>query len=295
LLSELGATSLGVYRLPYVVMSRDGIQEYETWSFAGCKGNDSGRDYFDRMYRTGDLGRYLPDGCIDFRGRVDTQVKVRGYRIELGEIEAALLQQPNVKDAVVLSREDAPGDKLLVAYVVSDAEPPSLIADLRSRLKERLPDYMVPAAFVILDALPLTPNNKLDRRALPAPSGAVRESDYVAPSTEIEQTIADVWREVLNEDKVGINDNFFDLGGHSLLMVEANSKLRKLLNKDFSITDMFQYPTVSSLAEYLSKQDDDLPSYQQSRDRARMQKEAVSRRKQPAQRKPTSSKEEGHE
>lgn len=286
LLSELGARSLGVYRLPYVVMSRDGIQEYETWSFAGCKGNDSGRDYFDRMYRTGDLGRYLPDGCIDFRGRVDTQVKVRGYRIELGEIEAALLQQPNVKDAVVLSREDAPGDKLLVAYVVSDAESLSFIADLRSQLKERLPDYMVPAAFVILDALPLTPNNKLDRRALPAPSGAVRESDYVAPSTEIEQIIADVWSEVLNEDKVGINDNFFDLGGHSLLMVEANSKLRKLLNKDFSITDMFQYPTVSSLAKYLSKQDDDLPSYQQSRDRAIMQKAAVNRLK-PAQTKPT--------
>jgi len=290
LMYELGARSLRVYRLPYVVMSRDGIQEYEIWSLVGYKGNGSAitpdRDYFDRMYRTGDLGRYLPDGCIDFRGRVDTQVKVRGYRIELGEIEAALLQQPNVKDAVVLAREDVPDDKRLVAYVVSDTESTSLIADLRSQLKERLPDYMVPAAFVILDALPLTPNNKLDRRALPAPSGVVHKSDYVAPSTEIEQTIADVWCEVLNQDRLDVNDNFFDLGGHSLLMVEANSKLRKLLNKDFSITDMFQYPTVSSLAKYLSKQDDESSSYQQSRDRAGMQKEAVSRRRQPAQRKP---------
>jgi amino acid adenylation domain-containing protein len=299
LLYEIGARGLRVYKLPYVVTSRDGIQEYEVWSFVGYKGDGSAmtldRDYFDRMYRTGDLGRYLPDGRVEFRGRVDTQVKVRGYRIELGEIEAALLQLPNVKDAVVLAREDAPGDRRLVAYVASDTEPSTLAAELRSQLRERLPDYMMPSAFVILDALPLTPNNKLDRRALPAPSSASRESDYIAPGTEIEQVIADVWREVLKLDKIGVTDNFFDLGGHSLLMVEANSKLRKLLNKDFSITEMFQYPTISSLAKYLSKQDDEQPSYQQSRARASRQKEAVSRRKQPERKKPGGSKKEGRE
>ncbi|HYP25634.1 MAG TPA: amino acid adenylation domain-containing protein [Blastocatellia bacterium] len=295
---ELGARGLRVYTLPYVVTSRDGLQEYEIWSFVGYKGNGPAvtpeRDHYERMYRTGDLGRYLPDGSIEFRGRVDTQVKVRGYRIELGEVEAALLQQAGVKDAVVLAREDVPGDKRIVAYVVAGDESPSFAADLRTQLRERLPDYMVPSAFVVLDALPLTPNNKLDRRALPAPSGASRESEYVAPSTRVEQIIADVWREVLNVEKVGLHDNFFDLGGHSLLIVEANSKLRKLLGRDFPITEMFQYPTVSSLAKYLSAQEDEQPSYRQTRDRAGRQKEAVRGQKQPARKKTSGRKKEEH-
>ncbi len=175
-----------------------------------------------RMYKTGDLARYRPDGNIEFLGRADHQVKIRGFRIELGEIEAALGQHPAVREAVVLAREDAPGEKRLVAYVVAGARAAD-DDDLRRFLKEKLPEYMVPAVFVLLDALPLMPNGKIDRRALPAPDRSRPELDkaFVAPRTPTEELLAEIWAQLLDIERVGVHDNFFDLGGHSLLATQA--------------------------------------------------------------------------
>jgi len=200
-----------------------------------------------RMYRTGDRARYLPDGNIEFLGRLDTQVKLRGFRIELGEIEAVLARQPQVRKAVVLLREDTPGDPRLVAYVVPRGEA-LVAADLRAALKQQLPDYMVPAAFVLLPALPLTPNGKVDRSALPAPAYASSEPGHEPPRTPMERALAKAMAEVLNQDRVGLNDNFFDLGGHSLLAVQLMNRIRHDLNIDLSLRQLFATPTVSGLA-----------------------------------------------
>jgi len=206
-----------------------------------------------RLYKTGDLARYLPNGNVQFLGRIDHQVKIRGFRIELGEIEAVLAQFPGVRQPVVLAQEDEPNNKQLVAYIVPSNEQTPTISDLRNFLKQQLPDYMVPSAFVRLEVLPLTPNGKVNRRQLPKPEGLPPELEatYVAPQTEEERTIATIWQAVLNVEKVGIYDNFFDLGGHSLLMVQVHSKLREVFNKDISIVDLFTHPTISSLARYL--------------------------------------------
>jgi amino acid adenylation domain-containing protein len=206
-----------------------------------------------RLYKTGDLARYRYDGTIEYLGRIDYQVKIRGFRIELGEIEAILGQHPAIQEAVVLVREDHPGEKRLVAYVVTSAN--SHVSEFRSYLKSKLPDYMMPAAFVMLDSLPLTVNGKVDRRALPLPEIARPDLQvtYIAPTTEVEQTMTTVWQEVLQVEKVGINDNFFDLGGHSLLMVKVQNKLQELLSQELSILELFQYPTINSLANYLSE------------------------------------------
>jgi len=162
-----------------------------------------------RLYRTGDRVRYLPDGNLEFLGRLDTQVKLRGFRIELGEIEAVLARQPQVREAVVLLREDTPGDPRLVAYVVPQGEP-LVAADLRAALKQQLPDYMVPAAFVPLPALPLTPNGKIDRKALPAPDAAAYANRaYEAPVGEVETTLAQIWADVLTLERVGRHDNIW--------------------------------------------------------------------------------------
>lgn len=343
----------------------------------------------ERLYKTGDLARYLPDGNIEFLGRIDSQVKIRGFRIELAEIEALLWQHPDVREAAVVAREDVPGDKRLVAYAVSGHTPeripfhseclavfdgsytaqlhtedistggvcvvgvPEIAAgqavrlrlqlpdsveeqwwegrvawcegqragiefhlapperallgksvgylletrgflkvwqrtaagSLRSFLKEKLPEYMVPSSFVFLNALPLTPNGKVDRKALPAPC-VLRpelEATYVAPQTALEQTIATVWQQVLHIKSVGLHDSFFDLGGHSLRMAQIHSKLREVLNTDVSMVDLFKYPTVSSLAKYLSQEPSQDSSLQSSRDRAKKQKEAMNRQKQRMQ------------
>jgi amino acid adenylation domain-containing protein len=234
-----------------------------------------------RLYRTGDLARYRSDGNIEFVRRADQQVKVRGFRIELGEIEAALLSHPSVHQAVVMAREDVPGDRRLVAYVVGD---PAAVAatDLRAYLKAHLPDYMVPVAFVVMAELPLSPNGKINQRALPDPhQGRVDlEATFVVPQTEVERIIAATWQEVLDVDRIGIHDNFFDLGGHSLLIVQVYSKLRQVLDRAFSIIDLFQYPTICSLAKYLSTQLDELPSRHKIQDRAQQQKTALARQKQ---------------
>jgi hypothetical protein len=176
------------------------------------------------MYKTGDRARYLAGGGIEYLGRIDQQVKIRGFRIELGEIEATLAHHPIVREAVVVAREDAPGDKRLVAYVVDQEKQPDSVVTLRGYLKDNLPSYMLPSAIVLLDELPLTTNGKINRAALPPP-GDVRpelESAYVAPVSQAEQTIAAVWKELLQVDRVGMHDNVFDLGAHSLMMIQAN-------------------------------------------------------------------------
>jgi len=206
----------------------------------------------DRLYRTGDLVRYLADGNLEFLGRLDHQVKVRGYRIELGEIEAKLLEHPAVGQAVVVAREDEPGDKRLVAYVVAAAEAAMDVGDLRTHLKRSLPEYMVPSAYVVLEALPLTPNGKVDRRALPAPGGdAVIRGEYVAPRNPTEEVLAGIWSEVLKLDRVGVHDNFFELGGHSLLATRVMARIRDAFKLDLPLRALFETPSVGELADWL--------------------------------------------
>ncbi|MBD2385754.1 non-ribosomal peptide synthetase [Cylindrospermum sp. FACHB-282] len=208
-----------------------------------------------RLYKTGDLVRYLPNGEIQLLGRIDDQVKIRGFRIELGEIEAKLNQHPDVSQSVVLAWGDELGDQRLVAYIQYQSQQTPKVTELRSFLKEQLPQYMIPAAFVLLSTLPLLPNGKIDRRGLPAPEMMRPELEvgYVMPQTEVERTIAQIWQQALNIEKIGIHDNFFELGGHSLLMVKVNSQLREILQTDLSMLDMFRYPTISSLAENFSQ------------------------------------------
>ncbi|MEW5861365.1 MAG: amino acid adenylation domain-containing protein [Cyanobacteriota bacterium] len=202
------------------------------------------------LYKTGDLARYLPNGELEYLGRIDHQVKVRGFRIELGEIEAVLSQHPAVQQAVVIAREDNSSDKYLVAYVVTKQEAATTPVQLRSFLKEKLPNYMVPSAFVLLESLPLTPNGKIDRRALPEPE-FVRpelESTFVSPRTPVEQVIAGIWTQVLGL-KLSIHDNFFDLGGHSLLATQVMSRLREAFQVELPLRYLFESPTVAGLAE----------------------------------------------
>jgi amino acid adenylation domain-containing protein len=224
----------------------------------------------ERLYKTGDLACYLPDGNIEYLGRSDHQVKIRGFRIELGEIEAALWQHPAVREAAVIAREDAPGDKRLVAYVVHNPQDQGLqeqaanlqveqvsiaqklIPYLRSFLQEKLPDYMVPSVFMMLNALPLTPNGKVDRRALPAPELRPElELTFVAPRTPVEEMLASIWAGVLGIEQVGIHNNFFELGGHSLLATQVISKVRDTLAVELPLRSLFEAPTVATLAEHV--------------------------------------------
>jgi amino acid adenylation domain-containing protein len=205
----------------------------------------------ERLYRTGDLGRWRADGTLEFLGRIDHQVKVRGFRIELGEIEAALLQHPGVRQAVTVARDDGPGEKRLVAYVVPhDGLGPSA-GDLRAHLKASLPDYMVPSAFVMMPALPLTPNGKVDRRALPAPDGQAEQRLYVAPRTPSEEMLAAILADVLRLPRVGVHDNFFDLGGHSLLAMRVTARVRQTFGVELPLRTIFQTPTIAELANHL--------------------------------------------
>jgi amino acid adenylation domain-containing protein len=221
-----------------------------------------------RLYKSGDLVRYLQDGSIEFLGRIDHQVKIRGFRIESGEIEMVLGQHPAVRKAVVIAREDVPGEKRLVAYVVASHESTPTFSELRSFLKEKLPDYMIPSAFVYPDALPITPHGKVDRRALPAPeqSRSELEAVYVAPQSEVERIIAEVWQQVLRIEQVGMHDNFFDLGGHSLLLIQIHNKFQELFKKEIPIADIFRYPTIKALAGHLTQKENDRVSIQQTSD-----------------------------
>ncbi|HEY0404990.1 MAG TPA: amino acid adenylation domain-containing protein, partial [Pyrinomonadaceae bacterium] len=209
----------------------------------------------ERLYRTGDLVRYLPDGNIEFKGRVDQQVKLRGYRIELGEIETALGQHPAVRDAAVIVREVAPGDQRLTAYVVPHDQAPTP-GELHGFLKERLPDYMVPAAFVQLEEMPLMPNGKVDRRALPAPLHALSaaEEGFVAPSDAVESRLAQIWEEVFALRPIGVEDNFFQLGGHSLVAVRLVTKIRKAFDCQLRVATLLQAGTIRQLAANIRRQ-----------------------------------------
>ena len=205
-----------------------------------------------RLYKTGDLCRFLPDGNIEYLGRIDFQVKIRGNRVELGEIEAAILKDPSVKDCVVLAREDSPGEQRLVAYIIENDGQFSLSA-MRRKLAAELPDYMIPAVFVPVPFFPLSPSGKIDRLALPIPDRKRPElaSKYIATRSETERLIAGAWKDLLPVDKVGLDDNFFDLGGHSLLLIRLATILGMIFHQDISVMRLFEHPTVREQADFI--------------------------------------------
>jgi amino acid adenylation domain-containing protein len=205
-----------------------------------------------RLYKTGDLARYLPDGTIEFVGRVDDQVKIRGFRIELREISLVLAKHPAVRESVVLLRDDEPGNLRLVAYAIPHFHQNPAVNDLKDFLQAQLPDYMVPTAFVLLEAFPLTPNGKLDRHALPTPETAgLNLKEYVAPQNAVEEVLASIWADLLKVERVGIRDNFFDLGGHSLLATQLISRVRQTFRAELSLRDLFEEPTIANLSRIL--------------------------------------------
>ncbi|MEA5617974.1 amino acid adenylation domain-containing protein [Cronbergia sp. UHCC 0137] len=207
----------------------------------------------ERLYKTGDLARYLPDGNIEFLGRIDHQVKIRGFRIELGEIETLLSQRPQVQQVVVIVREDDPGNKYLTAYVVNENSTLTS-SELRQFLKQQLPEYMIPSAFVMLKALPLTPNGKVNRRALPKPetTNLELEAAYVAPRTWLEKQLGEIWCTVLNQKQVGIYDNFFELGGHSLLLTSVISRIQESLSIAIPLRSLLVAPTIAELSQVIT-------------------------------------------
>ncbi|HSN86309.1 MAG TPA: amino acid adenylation domain-containing protein, partial [Thermoanaerobaculia bacterium] len=219
-----------------------------------------------RLYRTGDLSRWRPDGRLEYLGRLDHQVKIRGMRIEPGEIETALAAFPAVREAVVVMREDRPGDRRLVAYLVA-RDGALQMEHLRVSLRERLPEPMVPSSFVLLEAFPVTANGKLDRRALPPSEDGRPAGPAVLPRTDTEEAIAAAWREALRLEAVGVEDSFFDLGGHSLLVVQVHRRLVPVF-PGLAVVDLFRYPTISALAGYLSKEKIDQISLEETRERA---------------------------
>jgi len=241
-----------------------------------------------RMYRTGDRVRRRSDGSLEYFGRTDHQVKIRGYRIETGEIETVLSEHPLVAQAVVMARDDANGDKRLVAYIVpivteqattGDNNALPSITEWRDYLRQRLPEYMVPATFVMLESLPFTPNGKVDRKQLPVPDDQRPQlsSDYIAPQNATEEAIACVWQEALRINKVGRHDNFFDLGGHSLLMAQVHARLQSEFKREVSMLDLFRYPTINSLANFLGQEQTDEKQVEQAVVRASMRLNAVRR------------------
>jgi natural product biosynthesis luciferase-like monooxygenase protein len=234
-----------------------------------------------RLYATGDMARFLADGTVEFLGRVDHQVKIRGFRIELGEIESLLADHPAVREAVVVARDGGAEDKLLIAYLVMEKDQPPNTKQLRAYLKEKLPAYMLPASFVPVDVLPLTSNGKVDRKTLAAMEVSRPEArhKHIAPKSSIEKEIAAVWQQVLKMDGVGIHDNFFDLGGHSLLMAQVHSRLQEIFKKDLPLIKLLEHPTVSSLAKYLGEEQKEPVSFDQNLDRAKKQREALKRRR----------------
>jgi hypothetical protein len=205
-----------------------------------------------RLYRSGDRVRWRAWGELEYLGRTDAQVKVRGFRIEPGEIEAALRDQEEVREAIVLAREDVPGDPRLVAYLVPAAGRIPDPAELRRHLRARLPEYMVPAAFVVVEQIPITPNGKVDRRALPAPGREWAErGSYAAPRTREEKLLASIWAGVLGVERVGVHDSFFDLGGHSLLLPQVQRRVSEAFQTRLPMVELFRHPTVAALAEHL--------------------------------------------
>jgi acyl-coenzyme A synthetase/AMP-(fatty) acid ligase len=217
----------------------------------------------ERMYRTGDRARWLPDGNLEFLGRVDHQVKIRGFRIELGEIEAALQEHGGVRQAVVIAREDETGDRRLVAYVVPELQDEKSnngnrraelqISELREHLLGKLPEYMMPSAYVQLEELPLNHNGKIDRKNLPQPDTNTPDQEYVGPRNAAEETLCGLWQEVLRREQVGIHDNFFKIGGHSLLAARVATRMRESFKVDIPLRRMFESPTIAQLAEVIDQ------------------------------------------
>lgn len=203
-----------------------------------------------KLYKTGDLARYLPDGNIEFLERIDNQVKIRGFRIELGEIETTLNQFPQIKETLVIAKENEKGNQYLVAYLI--IEKTILVREIRQFLETKLPDFMIPSAFVFLEKFPLTPNGKIDRKALPEPDFTVnQDNEFIAPRNEIESKIAQIWQEILGFQKIGINDNFFELGGHSLLATQVVSRLRTIFQIELPLRYLFQSPTIAQLSQFI--------------------------------------------
>jgi hypothetical protein len=233
-----------------------------------------------RLYKTGDLARRAAGGGVEFLGRLDHQVKVRGYRIELGEIEAALHRHGAVREAVVVAREDGSGTQRLVAYWVPREGESATASDLLAHLRRSLPDQMVPAVCIQLPALPLTPNGKVDRRALPDPAGERPDlaSTYVPPSSEAEGRIVGIWKQALQIERIGIHDNFFDLGGHSLLMVQVQGLLAEVFRVEVPVIELFRHSTVASLAGFITRQQPEEVKVQEGIDRAEMRRAAMARR-----------------
>jgi len=237
-----------------------------------------------RLYRTGDLVRWSDDGVLEFLGRIDHQIKIRGHRVELGEIETALGDLPEVREAVVIPREDVPGDVRLVAYLIAantEQEPES--RQLKEYLRERLPDPMVPSHFITLESFPLTPNKKVDRKALPAPMDvapkAAGHGDGAVPANEMETKVLEIWKEALQLNNISVDDNFFDLGGHSLLAVKVHRQLNDSLQQTLAITDLFRFPTVKALAEHLTDDGSSGPSLEGSQNRAARRRKAMGARR----------------
>jgi amino acid adenylation domain-containing protein len=237
-----------------------------------------------RVYKTGDLVRYQEDGRLEYLGRTDHQIKLRGFRIELGEVETVLRQHPQIRENTVVVREDEPGDRQLVAYLVSNSE--IQIADLRAFLRKKLPDYMIPSAFVCLDALPLTANGKVDRMALPKPDdpSSRARSNYVAPRAELERNLVKIWQHLLRVESVGVEDNFFDLGGHSLLLVRLAQEIQDSLGLEVVLMEMFEHPTVASLARHLRSKQTVAPVQQTTSIDATTSEDAAARRRRRSKR-----------
>lgn len=234
-----------------------------------------------RLYRTGDVARRLPGGEIEFLGRMDHQVKIRGFRVELGEIETTLVNHPAIAECAVMARKDSSGEKSLVAYVVCEQGEKITISELREFLMESLPEYMAPGALMLLESIPHTASGKIDYRALPVPDGfrPKMAAQHIEPRTEMERVIANVWQETLGVEKVGINDNFFDLGGHSILIMQVRDRLRRASDKDLPVIEMFRYPTVSLLAERLSQEPNQQEPLQKIPLRGEARRESMARQR----------------
>ncbi len=236
--------------------------------------NPFGNNPGARLYRTGDLVRFIPGGNMEFIDRIDFQVKIRGFRIELGEIESVIKSCTNIGDAAVIARRMG-GETRIAAYVIPVKGSAYDENTLKLCIKNKLPDYMVPAAIVKLDAFPLTSNGKLDRKALPDPEGGQQGQTFVKPGSEIERKLAAIWQEILQVEQVGINDSFFDLGGHSLGIVQVQGKIKEVFDRDVNVVEMFKYPTISTLAKFLGDESSSREAIKKSMDRASRQREAT--------------------
>jgi acyl carrier protein len=236
-----------------------------------------------RLYKSGDVVRFLPNGDLEYLGRADQQVQIRGFRVEMGEIESVLRDHKTISQVVVLVREVQPGDQRLVAYFVPTPGHSVSISGLRRHIRTMLPEYMIPQYFIELKEIPLTPNGKVDRRALPEPKADRQtEESYVEPRSEVEKRIASIWEGLLNIKNVGAHDNFFELGGHSLLLVRMQDSLRKSFGKELPMVEMFRHPTIAALAGFLTQREEKGVSLKRAFDIAEKQRESLKGRKRAA-------------